>query len=158
VTALSGGCPLGQINDTGGSGTTPTAAALFSQISQTDPYTAWDQFPEAKGVIASATPHGPMARVFINDKVNAALSNFDGALPDGSVIVKENIGASSTDKAENLTIMWKVAGFNPDAGDWFWAMITPEGSVLAEGAIASCIGCHGGARANDYVFLHAFVR
>lgn len=135
---------------------TPSGSDLFVLITQADPYQDWTQFPDKQGIVPSSFPHGPMARIFINGQVVEALSNFTGTLSDGAIIVKENIGESEADKADALTIMWKVPGFDPENGDWFWANISPEGEVAAEGKLASCISCHNGARDNDFVFVHQF--
>ncbi len=153
--ALGGCSPMGS----DGEDTTPsspTAAQLFTTVTQTDPYDQWAQFPDVQGTVASAAPHGPMARIFINAQVEQALDSFPGALPDGAIIVKENIGAGDSEKVEALTIMWKVADFDPANADWFWANITPEGQVNAEGQVAGCLSCHSSARDNDFVFVHQF--
>jgi hypothetical protein len=97
-----------------------------------------------------------MARVFINDKVEDALDDFTGSLPDGAIIVKENLGASSSDKVDALTIMWKVKGHDSGNNDWFWANIKPDGMINAAGSVSGCINCHSSVRDNDFVFLHQF--
>lgn len=132
---------------------TPSGAELATLILQTDPFDQWEQFPDAQGTIQSILPHGPMSRVFINDKVAGASNNFTGRLPDGSIIVKENRGTSALVTEAKLTVMWKVAGFDASNNDWFWANLTPEGDVVVEGRVTSCAACHGGARANDFVFV-----
>jgi hypothetical protein len=135
----------------------PTAAKLFTMITETDPFQDWARFPEAQGLIESAAPHGPFARVWINGPVeDVVLTGLGGNLPDGSIIVKENLGESTSEKADAWTIMWKVSGYDPDNNDWFWANVTPDGDVNAEGRVEGCITCHGGARENDFVFLHQF--
>ena len=48
--------------------------------------------------------------------------------------------------------MRKVEGFNPEAGDWFWAEYAPNGEVRTEGKAEACIGCHGRQAENDYIF------
>jgi hypothetical protein len=134
----------------------PTGAKLFTRIMQDDPYQDWAQFPDYEGTLPSALPHGPMSRVFINGEVESALTNFDGALPDGSIIVKENVGTSPDVTETALTVMWKVQGFDPENNDWFWANMSLEGQIMAEGRVQSCAACHGGARGNDFVFVHQF--
>lgn len=134
----------------------PTGAELFRLITETDPYGEWSQFPGVEGVVVSDPPHGPMSETFINGAVEQALEAFTGQLPDGSIIVKQNLGEGTGDKAEGITVMWKVAGFDADNNDWFWANFTPEGQVNAEGKVDGCMNCHGGARANDFIFLHQF--
>lgn len=152
VTILVGlsGCPM-----TGAADQTakqPTAQDLFKTITQTDPYQNWGQFPDAQGIVPSSAPHGPMARIFINEPVEQALDADVGQLPDGAIIVKEQVGQSDSDKAEALTIMWKVDGFDPQNNDWFWADIKPDGTVMAEGKIDGCISCHSIVRDNDFVY------
>ncbi len=129
---------------------------LFRRITETDPFENWAQFPDAQGILVSNPPHGPMSRVFINDKVEAALDDFTGVLPADAIIVKENIGEDPRITEAKLTVMWKVPGFDSANNDWFWANMSPEGEIVAEGKVAGCRGCHGGARANDFVFVHPF--
>lgn len=129
---------------------------LFRRITETDPFENWTRFPDAQGILVSNPPHGPMSEVFINDVVEAALGDFTGALPADAIIVKRNIGEDPQITEAKLTVMWKVPDFDPDNNDWFWANISPDGEIAAEGKVAGCMGCHGGARANDFVFVHQF--
>ncbi len=161
----AGGCtdmPISEdsgtaMTDSEGAGASaPTGAELLTSIMQDDPYQQWAQFSDYQGILPSALPHGPMSQVFINGVVESALDNFDGALPDGAIIVKENVGTSPDVSEAALTVMWKVTGFDPDNNDWFWANMTPQGQIVAEGKVAACAACHGGARANDFVFVHQF--
>lgn len=158
LALLITGCPAATpVNDEVPSAEeTPSAAKLFTLVTETDPFETWAQFPGLEGTVESAAPHGPMSRTWINEEVESALTNYTGSLPVGSVIVKENLGESDTDKANSWTIMWKVTGFDPDHNDWFWANITPEGVVNAEGKVDGCIACHSGAQDNDFVFQHDF--
>lgn len=151
---VAAGCQIATVPDV--PGPMPTGALLFTLISQTDPYQQWAQFPDRQGTLSSALPHGPMSRVWINGQVEAALTNFTGQLPDGAIIVKENVGSSSQVTEAALTVMWKVAGFDPANNDWFWANMTPDGQIVAEGKLLSCTACHGAARNNDFVFVQQF--
>ncbi len=134
----------------------PTGDQLFTLITETDPYQQWAQFSDREGTLPSVLPHGPMSRVFINGEVESALTDFAGQLPDGSIIVKENVGTSPEVTEAALTVMWKVAGFDPPNNDWFWANVTPDGEIVAEGKVQSCTVCHGGVSGNDFVFVHRF--
>ena len=149
------GCPAVPASSDS-AGQSPTGAQLFTRITQDDPYQEWAQFPDHGGILSSALPHGPMSQVFINREVESALETFDGELPDGSIIVKENIGASPNVTEAVLTVMWKVREFDPANHDWFWANMTMEGEIVAEGKVQACAACHGGARTNDFVFVHDF--
>jgi len=149
------GCPA--VSDsTGTVDNAPTGAKLFTRITQDDPYQEWAQFPDHQGTFSSALPHGPMSQVFISSEVESAFADFTGTLPDGSIIVKENVGTDPNVTEAALTVMWKVQGFDPANHDWFWANMTPEGEIVAEGKVQGCTACHGRARANDFVFVHEF--
>ena len=47
--------------------------------------------------------------------------------------------------------MYKVEGYNPEGGDWFWLKYTPDGRIEKEGKVAGCIGCHAAAQGNDWL-------
>lgn len=138
----------------------PTAAALWQRIAEDEMYEDWAQFPEAQGVIDSAFPHGPFARVFVNDVVEAVVLGqkglVDGELPNGSIVVKESFDEDMNEAGDGIAVMWKVEGFSPDDNDWFWATFSFEGDVREQGAVFECRICHGSRVANDFVFLHDF--
>jgi hypothetical protein len=62
-------------------------------------------------------------------------------MPDGAIIVKENYGENK-EKLMAVTPMYKKKGYNPDAGDWFWAKYGPKGKVMTAGKVEGCINCH----------------
>ena len=117
-------------------------------------------------------PHGLILRTFMNNIAFNAVQNRLGTFPGNSVIVKENhrtghMTSNDEEDAENdgdrsvegfdgdleaITLMVKLPGYNPDAGDWFWAKYQADGSIDAAGKPEGCIGCHGGVADNDYVF------
>jgi hypothetical protein len=156
IMAMVAGCPAAPTPQTRRDRPMPSGAELARVIMQTDPYDQWAQFPEAQGTMASAFPHGPMARTFINGVMATALTDLAGSAPDGAIIVKENLGDSTAPLFNQLTLMWKVTGFNPDGGDWFWATFSTGGEVVAEGILNDCLSCHRGAESNDFIFLHRF--
>ncbi len=45
-----------------------------------------------------------------------------------------------------VTPMHRVKGFNPEAGDWFWAKYD------AAGKVAGCINCHQARAAENWIF------
>ncbi len=51
-----------------------------------------------------------------------------------------------------VTVMYRVKGYDSDAGDWFWAKYKADGSIEKEGKVAGCIGCHTAAIGNDWIF------
>jgi hypothetical protein len=127
------------------------AAALWKYITQTSPYKKWGQFPDKMGVQSSKAVHGTNVQIWANQPV---LTAKQVPLPDGSIIVKEGMGDDK--KANVVVVMYKIKGFNPEAGDWFWAKYDLDGKVGAAGKVAPCISCHGAKAANDYVAAHTF--
>ena len=151
----------------GGESTLPEAdgSAVMDYVLDTSPYTEWgtwpaDQWNNFNTNLVSGAPHGQVVRIYVNDIALDAADSYDGSLPDGSIIVKENyVGEDPENPGEldALTIMYKVDGFNPDAGDWFWVKAKPGGDQIdAEGAVAGCVGCHSQQGNDDYVLRYGF--
>ncbi len=144
-----------------------TGDSIVEYVTATNDYSAWgtwptDEWNDFSNYLVSGEPHGNVVRIFVNDVALEAAADpaFAGALPAGSMIVKENY--MSTDPAEPgdvaaLTVMYKVDGFNPDANDWYWVK-SAEGKsgVAKEGAVGGCIGCHGQANNHDYLLRYGF--
>lgn len=130
--------------------------ALSEQVFGNPPWDKWGQIPGFEGVIEAGFPHGPEARVFINDVFAAAIAAGAPEVPDGAIIVKENddSGADFFGLADTLDVMFKVDGYSPTNGDWFWANLGKDGAVNDSGRIIVCIVCHGDYRENDFMFLY----
>ncbi len=127
------------------------AAALWNYISKGLPYRQWAQWPDFGGQQPGRSPHGEFVQVWVNQPAQAGA---DLPLAAGALIVKEGYGA---DKAlKSITVMYKVKGYNPAAGDWYWVAYSPQGQAKVAGAPKGCVGCHGGSSANDYVVAHQF--
>lgn len=54
-----------------------------------------------------------------------AIQNRSGLLPGNSFIIKENYRPDKTLAA--VTVMYRVKGYDADAGDWFWAKYAADG-------------------------------
>jgi len=129
----------------------PDAAALWKYITETSPYTSWGFWPDHEGLQEGDAPHAPLHKVFVNEiglKSTHAPVNYD------AIVVKENIGRDKKLKA--LTVMYKVKGYNPDAGDWFWVKYGTNGKVSKSGKPSGCIDCHSGAEESDFIMVHSF--
>ncbi len=118
----------------------PQAEAFWTYITETHPYTEWEMWPGKDGMYEGTSPHGAFLKLYINDVAVNAIKE-DRPMPDGAIIVKENYGKDK-EKLMSLTPMYRKKGYNPDAGDWFWAKYGPEGEVMDAGKIEGCIGCH----------------
>ena len=144
-----------------------TATTYLNEILEA-PYTDWPFEPGVpEGYYVGQAPHGMVLQTFMNDISLAALGTGAEAFPEGSIIVKENHMAEGIDlssmeaqdavegfeaQLDAITYMVKVPGYNPEAGDWFWAKMQPDGTIDAAGKPAGCIGCHMQVTANDWVF------
>ncbi|MCK6529038.1 cytochrome P460 family protein [Myxococcota bacterium] len=82
-----------------------------------------------------------------------ALAGWDGtgAAPEDAIAVKEAYTDETGATIAGLTVMQKIAGYDPDGGDWFYAEYAPDGTVSAAGKVDMCIGCHEGA-STDFLF------
>lgn len=124
------------------------AAAVWKYITVTSPYTEWDNFKSTIGMIEAAPPHGPKAKVYANELANESIYKAD----NGSIIVMEDYEEDGT-TLRAVTLMQKRTGYNPQAGDWFWAKFSPDGTVEEEGKIEKCIECHVSMAFDDYTFI-----
>ncbi len=127
------------------------ADALWNYITKESPYTKWSFWPDHQGMQPGRAPHGPLHKVYVNDR---AINSPKPPVQYGSIAVKENYGNDRELKA--ITVMYKLQGFNPDDGDWFWAKYSPDGKADIAGQPAGCIGCHGTRASNDFILVHEF--
>jgi hypothetical protein len=126
-----------------------SGAALQEFLTQANYQQTWKMWPGKEALYQGTEPHGVLLTTYVNDAALAAIEGKQGKLPAGSLIVKENYGPDKNLMA--LTIMYRVEGYNPDAGDWFWLKYLPDGTVEAEGKVEACIACHGTKKDNDYI-------
>ena len=129
----------------------PDPEALWKHITETSPYNKWDYWPDHQGIQSGKAPHGPRHKVFVNGKL---LNSSSPPVQYGSIQVKENF--TPTGDLAAITVMYKVEGYNPDAGDWFWVKYTPEGKADKSGKVKGCIQCHASRAKNDYILVHEF--
>jgi hypothetical protein len=137
----------------------PETQQLLGRISG---YRTWMKFPENLTPKLSAQ-HGNMYVVaYHNDIVKQAMERKLLPLPDGALIVKDNLAMPSDAMPMVITVMSK------QSEKWYWLEATPEGQVVVdemvdkgkplEGfGVAMCTGCHGARKdTNDYIFTHDF--
>jgi hypothetical protein len=135
-----------------GGGSMPPAEgqAVYDYITKTSPYQNWALFPGKDKLYKGQHPHGALLTSYVNDVALKGINNRVGVLDDGAIIIKENYMPDKNLGA--VTVMYRVNGYDPDAGDWFWAKYTANGSIEKEGKVAGCIGCHTAAIGNDWIF------
>jgi hypothetical protein len=75
-------------------------------------------------------------------------------MPSRAIVVKENYARDKT-TLQSISVMDKVAGCNPQEGDWLWGMCAPDGRVLEAGGVQACIECHRSQYRHDWRFTGA---
>lgn len=139
--------------------------AIMDYLLKTNAYTEWASWPtddvntdDYSGFLQSAAPHGSTVRIFVNDRALTAITrdDFDGTLPPGSIVVKENYMGTVEEPGDlaAITLMYKVDGFNPEANDWYWVKAAPDGAVDVEGAVEMCSACHAQEGNSDYLLRY----
>lgn len=86
------------------------------------------------------------------------------SFPPGSLVVKdswENVDGKPGKRAYLFVMRKEAANAKPDAGDWYWAIATPDFRVLRwegrifegyAGNVQYCIDCHRLVEGNDFFF------
>lgn len=123
---------------------------VYQYITKANPYQNWPLYPGKDKFYKGAHPHGALLTTYVSKDALKAINSKAGLFPDGSFIVKENYMPDK--KLGAVTVMYRVKGYNADAGDWFWAKYKADGSIEKEGKVAGCIGCHASVISNDWVF------
>ncbi len=124
---------------------------LWKRVTEDSDYNAYGQWYGHTGLRPGRSPHGAWHKVYVNRVLFEAVPLQPAAAPYGTIIVKENY--DSAKKLDKLTLMAKVQGYSPATNDWFWAAVSPDGKVLAEGSPGGCISCHEGMAGNDYIII-----
>lgn len=132
------------------------ATYLWEVFKGSDQYLTWSYFPGQGTLYKSGDHSGTYAVSYLNPVAEEALTRFDGTLPEGSVIIKAQFKDAEGTQPYGYTAMWKVAGYDSDHNDWFWAGYTPDGTITQLGKEPYCYNCHGQASENDYVLTYEF--
>lgn len=126
-----------------------SAAAVWSYLQAANYADGWEHWPGKTQLYTGIEPHGMLLSTYYNEMAGPSITSGDIAtLPDRSIIVKENYMPDSTLAA--VTVMYKVQGYNPEHGDWWWAKYDAAGVVETSGRAEMCIACHSGS-SGDYL-------
>ena len=128
----------------------PDGKELWMYIMEKHSYTNWEHWPGMEEMYEGQSPHGAFLKLYVNDIAKMAISKGEKVMPQHAIIVKENYNEEK--KLVAITPMYKVEGYNPEAGNWFWAKYGPDGKIMAEGKVKGCIKCHGEVKGDDYLF------
>jgi hypothetical protein len=94
---------------------------------------------------------GIYVRTYLDQAADVAYKSKSYPFPDGAVAAKEG-HTGATGPIERVYMMKKIKGYDPANGDWFYAMMAPDGAPRLKGKVSLCISCHSGAKGKDYVF------
>ncbi len=130
-----------------------SGATLWQELRKADYKNMWRMWPGTSAFYPGSQPHGVLLTTYVNDNALRAIEGKRGQMPDGAIVAKENYSGDKQLMA--LTVMYKIKGYNPEAGDWFWAKYRPDGNIEGEGKMQMCIGCHAVKADNDYLFTGA---
>ena len=134
-----------------------TGAAIWSYLEGVKYRENWALWPEKGQLYTGQEPHGMLLTSYVNKAALKALTTHAGTMPDGAILIKENYMPDSTLAA--VTVMYKVAGYNPDHNDWFFSKHLADGTLdkapngmALEGRVPGCQQCHGAQKGNDYIY------
>ncbi len=123
---------------------------VYAYITEENNYRNWDTWPLKDEIYASTSIHGPLLSTYVSDNAVPAIRNRGGELPYGSLIVRESYDAEG--ELREIGVRYKAAGYDPEHNDWFWAAYKPEGEIIIEGMVESCLDCHSIEAKNDYIY------
>lgn len=126
------------------------AKKLWTHMNETSPYTGWGFWPGYTEIYPGKSPHGAFLKLYANPlALNAVREGTP--MPYGAIIVKENYGKDKKTLMA-ITPMYKVKGYNSEAGDWFWVKYSNKGKALKAGKPKGCIDCHSVKKNDDWIF------
>lgn len=145
----------GFVGGCGGKGDSAAAASADEAMAEElwaelQGYETWGRFDNQSATPVLSDDHSGNYVVSYYDEALLSWA-LSGEAPDGGISVKEVYSAPDDTSPVALTVMKKVAGYDPAGGDWFWATYSMDGAVQSAGAVSSCSGCHSAA-ATDFVF------
>jgi hypothetical protein len=134
----------------GGGAIAATAASVWDYLKKEGYAKNWKMWPGTTSMYQGPEPHGAFLTTYVNDAALKAITGKKGKFSDGAIIAQDNF--SKDKKLKFISVMYKVKGYNPQGGNWFWAQYKPDGRVEAEGKVDECIKCHVVQKGNDYVY------
>jgi hypothetical protein len=129
--------------------TIPNGKAVWTYITKAK-YQEWPLWPGKGKLYKGQHPHGALLTTYVSKDALKVIDKKKGSFSNGAFIIKENYSPEKMLGA--VTVMYRVKGYNADAGDWFWAKYKPDGTIEKEGKPAGCINCHAAKIENDWVF------
>jgi cytochrome P460 len=141
----------------------PEASSFWEFITRSNPYRNWAFYPPKQGLYPSMrrgltparNPHGAYLKLYGNTAaIQTAGEAHDKPMPDGAMLIMEDYDKDKV-TLKSVTVMYRVKGYNPAEGDWFWGRYGPDGQVLESGKVERCIECHRTQDWHDWRFTGA---
>ena len=129
-----------------------TASSLWIYLERVSYGDAWALWPGMGELYGGSEPHGLLLTTYVNSAAHEAADAHAGEMPRGAIVVKE--AHLPTHELDNITVMYKVEGYAPEHGNWFFAKYLPDGTVEAEGRVETCRECH--MEGPDYIRTAGF--
>ena len=133
-----------------GGAVTAVGASVWDYLKKEGYAKNWKMWPGTTAMYQGPEPHGAFLTTYVNDAGLKSINAKKGKFSDGSMIAQENY--SKDKKLKFIAVMYKVKGYNPQDGNWFWAQYKPDGRIESEGKVDECIKCHVAQKGNDYVY------
>ena len=131
---------------------------LWNYISKKNSYLGWGYWSGYYGIYPGKSPHGRYLKIYANG-VALRAAREGKPMTTGAIIVKENYGPDKKTLMA-VTPMYKIKGYNPEGGDWFWAKLKPngepflgpDGKTPLVGKVKGCINCHSVQKNKGWLF------
>jgi hypothetical protein len=94
---------------------------------------------------------GHMVVSFTDKRAKETYRSGEGAYETYSALAKE--GWKDGERKLVWLMQKRKPGYDPENGNWWYATVAADGTVMNAGKVAACIACHTGAD-NDYVYGH----
>ena len=111
----------------------PDPDAFWKYITKESPYTEWSFWPDHQGMQPGRAPHGPLHKVFVNDR---GINSTKPPVQYGTIAVKENYSKSKELKGKPTMIIannvpGKGVSFIENDYEWHGKPPTPEQGKIA---------------------------
>lgn len=126
-------------------------AAIWDYVTRQNYRQNFSLIPGKNQLYQGIAPHSFLLTVYVNQIAREAIDKKSGSMPAGSIVIKDAHGP--TGDFQNALLMYKIPGFDPPNGDWYWSTRRNTGAVGTSGSIAGCYNCHTRSAANDQLFL-----
>ena len=116
-------------------------------------YQSWSLVPDSEAKMPGKGAHGKFITTYVNDIGLKAMNTGADALPDGTILIKDNFHKTDDSAPWSAVMMKKIDG------KWFFGVFFPPYEAKMAGfpepgtpAEKACLSCHVKAP-NDRVFL-----